>query len=139
VLPHGEIEWVLPEGLPHVVTYAAKWEPGSVYDRGTPPRILGAADKDLSSRLERLARRVWAAVDGVGYGRIDVRLDARGKAYVIDVNPNPDLSPSAGLARQASAAGWSYPELVARIVDLAFTTQAPLARQRGARRSEVPA
>jgi D-alanine-D-alanine ligase len=139
VLPHAEIEWVLPEGLPHVVTYAAKWEPGSVYDRGTPPRILGAADKDLSVRLESLARRVWAAVDGVGYGRIDVRLDARGRAYVIDVNPNPDLSPSAGLARQASAAGWSYPELVARIVDLAFTTQAPLARQRGARRSEVPA
>ena len=83
--------------------------------------------------------RVWTAVDGVGYGRIDVRMDERGRAYVIDVNPNPDLSPGAGLARQAAAAGWSYPDLVARIVADAFAAQSPLSRARGARRAEVPA
>jgi D-alanine-D-alanine ligase len=139
VLPPAEIEWALPDGLPHIVTYAAKWETGSVYDRGTVPRMLGAHEERLSARLAGLARRVWSAVDGVGYGRIDVRLDERGRIYVIDVNPNPDLSPCAGLARQASAAGWSYPELVGRIVDAAFATQSPLSRARGARRAEVPA
>jgi D-alanine-D-alanine ligase len=137
VLPPAEIEWALPEGLPHVMTYAAKWDTGSVYDRGTVPRLLGAGEERLSARLARLAGRVWAAVDGVGYGRIDVRMDERGRVHVIDVNPNPDLSPSAGLARQAFAAGWSYPELIARIVDAAFTSQGPLARARGARRAEV--
>jgi D-alanine-D-alanine ligase len=138
VLPPAEIEWALPEGLPRVVTYAAKWETGSVYDQGTVPRILGPRDGRLPARLERLARRVWAAVDGVGYGRVDVRMDGRGRIYVIDVNPNPDISPGAGLARQAAAAGWSYAELIARVADVAFATQAPLARQRGARRAEVP-
>jgi hypothetical protein len=49
------------------------------------------------------------------------------------------LSPGAGLARQAVGAGWSYPDLIARIVDLAFTTQDARARQRGGRRAEVPA
>ena len=139
VLPPAEIEWALPEGLPRVVTYAAKWDTGSVYDQGTIPRILGPRDRRLPARLERLARRVWAAVEGVGYGRVDVRMDERGRLYVIDVNPNPDISPSAGLARQAAAAGWSYAELIARVADVAFATQAPLARQRGARRAEVPA
>jgi D-alanine-D-alanine ligase len=139
VLPPAEIEWALPEGLPRVVTYAAKWDTGSVYDQGTIPRILGPRDGRLPARLERLARRVWAAVEGVGYGRVDVRMDERGRIYVIDVNPNPDISPSAGLARQAAAAGWSYPELIARVADVAFATQPPLARQRGARRAEVPA
>lgn len=137
VLPPAEIAWMLPDGLPRVVTYAAKWEPGSVYDRGTVPRIVDPAE-GLSPRLGRLARRVWAAVDGVGYGRVDVRMDDRGRVYVIDVNPNPDISPGAGLARQAAAAGWSYTELIARVVEVAFATQGPLARQRGVRRSEVP-
>ena len=86
---------------------------------------------------KRIARRTWAAVEGVGYTRVDVRLDDRGRLYVIDVNPNADLSPGAGLARQAAGAGWSYQDLVARILDLAFTTQDPRARQRGARRAEV--
>ena len=138
VLPPAEIEWSLPDGLPRILTYSAKWDPGSVYDRGTVPRVL-AADGRLVARLDRLARRVWAAVEGVGYGRIDVRMDERGRLHVIDVNPNPDLSPTAGLARQAAAAGWRYEDLIARIVDLAFTTQDPLARQRRARRVEVPA
>jgi D-alanine-D-alanine ligase len=139
VLPPSEIEWDLPEGLPRVVTYAAKWETGSVYDRGTIPRVLGPSEGRLAARLERVARRVWAAVDGIGYGRVDVRMDDRGRIYVIDVNPNPDISPSAGLARQAAAAGWSYGELIARVADVAFATQPPLARLRGARRAEVPA
>ena len=137
VLPPAEIEWALPPGLPHVVTYAAKWDTGSVYDRGTVPRMVG--ERRLCARLDALARRVWAAVDGVGYGRIDVRVDERGRAWVIDVNPNPDLSPGAGLARQAAAAGWSYPELVARIVEAALATQSAPSRARGARRAEVPA
>jgi D-alanine-D-alanine ligase len=139
VLPHAEMGWALPDGLPRIVSWAAKWEAGSVYDRGTVPRVLGDGDARLSARLTRLVRRVWAAVEGVGYGRVDVRMDARGRLYVIDVNPNPDLSADAGLARQAAAAGWSYPELVGRIAELAFTSQGPLSRERGARRLAVSA
>jgi D-alanine-D-alanine ligase len=140
VLPHSEIDFaLLPPGLPRVVTYAAKWETGSVYDRGTAPRLLGEDEARLSARLARVARAAWAAVEGSGYARIDLRLGERGRLYVIDVNPNADLSPGAGLARQAAAAGWSYEELIARILDLAFTTQDPRARRRGARRAAVPA
>jgi len=140
VLPHSEIDFgLLPRGLPRVVTYDAKWETGSVYDRGTTPRLLGADEGRLAARLARVAQAAWAAVEGTGYARIDLRVGARGRLYVIDVNPNADLSPGAGLARQAAGAGWSYPELIARIVDLAFTTQDPRARQRGARRAAVPA
>lgn len=138
VLPHAEITFALPKRLPRIVSYDAKWRTRSVYYRGTPPGLLGAGESRLAARLTRLARRAWAAVEGVGYGRIDVRMDARGRLHVIDVNPNPDLSPDAGLARQAAAAGWSYAELIARIVELAFTTQDPPARARGGRRPLVP-
>ena len=121
VLPHAEIDFSsLRRGLPRVVTYAAKWEHGSPEDRGTVPRCPARLPARLAARLTQLAERVWAAVDGAGYGRIDVRVDGRGTTFVTDVNPNPDLGVRAGLARQAAVAGWSYLDLVARIVEDAF-------------------
>ena len=118
VLPHAEIDFSrLRPGLPAVVTYAAKWEHGSPEDRGTVPRCPARLPARLAARLTQLAERVWAAVDGAGYGRIDVRVDGRATTFVTDVNPNPDLGVQAGLARQATAAGWSYLDLIARIVE----------------------
>lgn len=118
VLPHAEIDFSrLGPGLPAVVTYAAKWEHGSPEDRGTVPRCPARLPARLAARLTQLAERVWAAVDGTGYGRIDVRVDGRGTTFVTDVNPNPDLGVRAGLARQAAAAGWSYLDLITRIVE----------------------
>jgi D-alanine-D-alanine ligase len=132
VLPHAEIDFSrLRPGLPPVVTYAAKWEHGSPEDQGTIPRCPARLPARLAARLTGLAEQVWAAVDGAGYGRIDVRVDGRGTTFVTDVNPNPDLGVQAGLARQAAAAGWSYLDLIARIVEDALaraqraTTAAP--------------
>jgi D-alanine-D-alanine ligase len=126
VLPHAEIDFsTLPSHLPPLVTYAAKWQYGSAEEQGTVPRCPARLPARLASSLTRLARHVWSAVDGGGYGRIDVRMDGRGTLFVADVNPNPDLGPSAGLARQAAAAGWSYVDLVARIVEDALTRKRP--------------
>jgi D-alanine-D-alanine ligase len=122
VLPHAEIDFSgLRPGLPAVVTYAAKWEHGSPEDQGTVPRCPARIPARLAARLSKLARQVWAAVDGTGYGRIDVRVDGRGTTFVTDVNPNPDLGVQAGLARQAAAAGWSYLDLVGHIVEDALS------------------
>ncbi|MFI5236220.1 MAG: hypothetical protein ACHQXA_10955, partial [Gemmatimonadales bacterium] len=63
----------------------------------------------------------WELMAGSeGYGRVDMRLDARGQAWVLEVNPNPDLSDNAGLSRMAKAHGWEYSELLQRIVDEAL-------------------
>ena len=72
--------------------------------------------EDLAMRARCLARDAWQAVDGRGYGRVDLRTDAADTLYVLEVNPNPDLAPAAGLARMAAAAGYDYTTLVDRIV-----------------------
>ncbi len=112
-LPVSEIRFA---GAARVLSYAAKWDPGSTDDRATRPVCPARLTDGEASRLRELALRAWAAAEGRGYGRIDLRTDEAGEPYVLEVNPNPDLAPGAGLARMARAAGWSYDDLVERIL-----------------------
>jgi D-alanine-D-alanine ligase len=117
LLPPAEIDFSrLPDGSPPIVTFAAKWCPGSPEDEGTRPVCPAQLPARKSRELQRLAARAWRLMHGHGYARVDVRLAADGTPYVIDINPNPDLSRDAGLARQARAAGWSYEKLIRQIV-----------------------
>lgn len=120
ILPLHEIDFAaMPAGRPHIVSYAAKWDERHVDYAGTKPVPLRAASPELVDSVERIARAAWDALGLRDYGRIDLRIDAQGP-WVIDVNPNPDISPDAGVARAAQLAGMSYPQLIARIADVAF-------------------
>jgi D-alanine-D-alanine ligase len=69
-----------------------------------------------------VARAAWEHLsEAEGYGRVDMRLGDDGHPYVLEVNPSPDLSSNAGLARMGRAFGWSYDDLVMQIVDEALT------------------
>jgi D-alanine-D-alanine ligase len=120
LLPPAEIDFsTLPDDSPPIVSFEAKWISGSLEDAGTRPVCPASLDPNMARELQLLAARAWALLDGCGYARVDIRLSDDGSPYVIDINPNPDLSIDAGLVRQASVAGWSYVELVERIVEAA--------------------
>jgi D-alanine-D-alanine ligase len=128
VLPLHEIDFAaMPAGRPHIVSYAAKWDERHVDYAGTKPVPLRAADRELVDSVERTARAAWDALGLRDYGRIDLRIDAHGP-WVIDVNPNPDISPDAGVARAARLAGMTYPQLIARI---ALVAHRRITAQRG--------
>ena len=117
VLPLQEIDFsALPPGLPRIVTYEAKWNLGSVEDLGTRPVLLPDLPDATSARVRRVAQAAFRAIGLRDYGRVDVRLDREGVPYVVDVNPNCDLSPDAGMARAAAAMGVDYPSLVRLLV-----------------------
>jgi D-alanine-D-alanine ligase len=123
MLPIAEIRFDdLPEGTWPIVSYAAKWIPGSPEDEGTTPVCPAELDTELHQRITQVARKAWEHMaDSEGYGRIDMRLSEDGQPYVLEVNPTPDLSSNAGLARMGRAFGWSYDDLVMHIVDEALT------------------
>ena len=126
VLPLHEIDFAaMPSDRPRIVSYAAKWDENHVDYVGTKPVPLRDASATLIAEIERVARAAYRAVELRDYGRVDLRVDAAGTPWVIDVNPNPDISPDAGCTRAAAAAGMTYPQMVSRIAELA------LARIRG--------
>lgn len=121
ILPVAEIDFAaMPAGSWPILTYAAKWHAGSPEDVGSRPVCPAAISQRLADRLGRIAESAWRTMQGKGYGRVDLRLDEAGRAWVLEVNPNPDLTDEAGLSRMAKAAGWDYPELVRRIAELAL-------------------
>jgi D-alanine-D-alanine ligase len=122
VLPLSEIVFQgLPEGHHPIVGYEAKWVPGSLEDMGTRPVCPAPVSAALASRVRLLALKAWRAVGGRGYGRVDFRLSPPDGLWILEVNPNPDLSPSAGLARAARVEGVSYRDLVGRVLQEALT------------------
>jgi D-alanine-D-alanine ligase len=121
VLPLHEIDFAaMPADRPRIISYAGKWDENHVDYAGTKAVPLQAATPALIAEIERVARAAWLAVGLRDYGRVDLRVDDAGIPWVIDVNPNPDISPDAGVARAALAAGMSYPQMVERIATLAI-------------------
>lgn len=48
----------------------------------------GVRDSELAERLGSAARLTFAALNGSGYGRCDLRMDATGEIYLLEINPN---------------------------------------------------
>ncbi|MBI4284994.1 MAG: ATP-grasp domain-containing protein [Chloroflexi bacterium] len=120
VLPISEIEYALPAGMPRLLTFAAKWAPETVYFQGTPAICPAKIPAEERRQIAETARAAFRCLGGRGYARVDMRLDKEGRLNVIEVNPNPDIGPEAGAARQSRAAGLSYTQFVARILQMAL-------------------
>ena len=126
-LPIAEIDFAgMPDGLWRIVSYTSKWVEGSEEDLGSVPRCPADLPEALAEELRAIALQAWRLVGGRGYGRVDFRIDAGGRPWLLEVNANPDLSPDAGLARMARVAGTDYAGIIRALCEEA------LARPRGA-------
>jgi D-alanine-D-alanine ligase len=120
LLPPSEIDFSqFTPGRPRVVGFEAKWSEDSADFRGTTP-FFPTLEPEVLGALREVATGAYAAIGLRDYGRVDVRLHAERGPFVVDVNPNPDLSTDAGLARAAAQAGISYSQLVQEVVRMAL-------------------
>ncbi|MCF8051162.1 MAG: D-alanine--D-alanine ligase [Desulfobacterales bacterium] len=103
-----------------IVDYRAKWEADSYEYRHTPRRFeFPEKDRPLLRRLEVLALRCWDLFGLSGYARVDFRVDAQGRPWVLEINANPCLSPDAGFAAALQEAGMPFQAAVSHILDAA--------------------
>jgi D-alanine-D-alanine ligase len=81
----------------------------------TGPAELGS---EQTHYLQNIAKRAYKCLGLNGYARMDLRVDQNGKAYLLEANPNPDISEFDDFAESAKLAGYTYHELLDKILRL---------------------
>ena len=121
VLPISEIDYSeFPEGIPKICGYEAKWITESVEYQKSKPICPAPLEWVMQKRVEHLAVRVFSLFGCRDYARVDMRVDRDGKIYILEVNPNPDISPQSGMTRALKVRGMTYEEFVGRLLERAL-------------------
>ena len=124
-----EIEFKNETTTRPVYDYAVKqeWEEHVYYE--CPAKLTEAEQK----AMEKIARATFWALDCRDVARVDLRMDADGRIYVLEVNPLPGLTPGySDLVLIAKAVGMEYDQLIAEIMRAG---SAGCARKRSSARS----
>jgi D-alanine-D-alanine ligase len=99
-----------------IVTYDAKWRPESEDYLATPPSYPAKVTPRLAQRLGQIATEAFRLTGCRDYARVDFRVRPSGKPFILEVNPNPDFSPDAGLAGSLKTAGISHQQFAVQLV-----------------------
>ena len=67
------------------------WHTDVKWDYNVPFDFKEVKDPELKARLQDTAIRMYKAINGVSYGRCDVRMNEQGELFVLEINPNPAL------------------------------------------------
>ncbi len=119
VLPVWELDFgdspnptqqVATEKLKHDVAYQKRRKISHGPARDLPDGV--------AERLTRASRRIYKMLSLDGYARIDFRLDAEGRIFFLEANPNSEIAREEELASAAKAAGLDYPALIQKVLNL---------------------
>jgi len=121
VLPISEIDFSeMPDHLHNIVSYQAKWDPQHESYHKTIPICPAPLPKNIEKRAKEIAFKAFKVMGCRDYARVDIRLDKNNKLYVLEVNPNPDITEGAGFMRSAEHSGMTYAQALKRIVKYAL-------------------
>jgi D-alanine-D-alanine ligase len=120
VLPITEMDYSsISNPLEHILSYDSKWVPESYYYQNIYsrcPAILSGQDK---WRVMDVAIKAYQSIGLRDFGRVDIRYHNQ-IPYIIDINEIPDLAPGSGFPNAAREAGYTYPQMVERLLKLAM-------------------
>jgi len=126
-MPISEITFQKPTHVEEwwpIVTYDAKWRPGTVdYDQ-TPTEFPAKVTPELKELLEATAMKAFRLMGCRDYGRVDIRMHADGRPCVLEINPNPDFSPLAGCATAMEEGGVGHSWFSNFLVERAYQRKA---------------
>jgi len=106
----------MPDDSAKIATDKVKWDAEYQKKHGISWGKATDVAPEMQDRIYRICKRVYRALHLTGYARIDLRLTEEGRVYVLEANPNPDLSYGGEFADSAEAHGISYKQLLTRII-----------------------
>ncbi|MGE5223452.1 MAG: D-alanine--D-alanine ligase family protein [Omnitrophica WOR_2 bacterium] len=119
-LPISEDDYSeIADPLQCLLTFEAKWVAESPYYQNIKARCPALLSYESERCIESVAIDTFRAMGLRDFGRVDIRYQ-NNIPYVIDVNEIPDLSIESGFYRSATAAGYSYADMVDRILKLSL-------------------
>ena len=90
-----------PDGLENPLAYPPAelifppgeefWHTDVKWDYNVPFDFKEVTDHELIGRLNDIAIRMYKAMDGVAYGRCDIRMNENGELFILEINPNPAI------------------------------------------------
>ena len=113
--PLSAIEIIPPEGTSF--DYVAKYQSGAEGAREICPAAITAAEQQL---LGDAALRFHKALGLSVYSRTDFILDEEGRAWCLEVNTLPGMTPNSLIPRAAAVEGMTYAQLCEKIVLLSL-------------------
>jgi len=118
VLPITEEDYsLLPEGLPKICGYEAKWLPDSPYwNLHSLPAEL---PEETGKLIVECCSKLFERLECRDYCRFDWRLDCQGSPKLLEVNPNPGWCWDGHLAKMAKIAGILYDEMLKMVLQAA--------------------
>lgn len=122
----------LPEGLPKICGYEAKWDQDSVYFK-TIRSIPAELPQPIIEFLHASCIKLFQRLGCQDYARFDWRLDSNNTPRLLEVNPNPGWCWDGHLARMSEFADISYAGMLKEILD-ACDERLTVALRRNAKR-----
>jgi D-alanine-D-alanine ligase len=103
---------------PLIATRSVKWDLDFQDRRGVFVQRAEGLSEELEAHITRTSKRIYRVLGLSGYARIDFRLDATGRLFFLEANPNPDIKDDEEFASAALEAGMPYPAVLQKIVSL---------------------
>jgi D-alanine-D-alanine ligase len=119
MLPPAEMDFAAFDNVKdRLCTYDSKFTPDSTHYEKIELKLPAPLDENEYEQLRRICLQAYQTIGCRDYARLDVRL-RDGIFYLLDINPNSDISADASTALTAEIAGYSYGQMLSHIVNLA--------------------
>jgi D-alanine-D-alanine ligase len=113
----------MPPEAKRIATDRVKWSVKYQKKYGIDSGPAKELPEALAVQVQHICKRAFRALELSGYARIDLRLDAEGRVWVLEANPNPQVAKGEDFAASAEKVGITYEQLMQRILNLGMRWQ----------------